>query len=317
MSIKTITKIVCFVISLFVVTASVSSCSGISYGGSETAANASPYKAPEILARINSPEINESSGLAVSRCQDNVFWTHNDSGGGPFIYAFDSKGETLGVWRVLEASNVDWEDMATSVTADGKCYLYIGDIGDNEKKHEVLTIYRFAEPTVPANSSNLSREKAISIEKADRLTFKYPNTPNNAEALLVNPLTGSMYVVTKAASGPAEVFRLEAKFNSGETQAAAKVADISLPASPIGFVTGGAISPDGRSLALCDYSAGYEFSLPTNASSFDEIWFQTPSRFDLGPRLIGESVAFGADSNAVFATTEKRRAPLIRVERKK
>lgn len=320
MSLRTITKIACFVISLFVLSASLGSCSGLSYGGSETSAidaNASPYSDPEILSRISSVEISESSGLAVSGCQNNVFWTHNDSGGGPFLYAFNAAGETLGVWRVSEASNVDWEDMATIVSADGKCDLYIADVGDNERKRDVLTIYRFAEPSVAANSSNLSREKAVATEKAESLRFKYPNGRHNAEALLVNPITGAIYAVTKSSNGPAEVFGLDAKFNSSEVQTAIKLADISLPASPVGLVTGGAISPDGKRIVMCDYSAGYEFTLPATANAFDEILFQKPTPFNLGPRFIGESIAFGVDSNTVFATTEKPGAPLIRIERKK
>jgi len=316
MSLKTITKLACFVISLFVVMAGLSSCSGI-FETSGIDDNASPYKVPEILARINSGEINESSGLAVSRCQSDVFWTHNDSGGGPFVYAFNSAGKTLGVWRVAEATNVDWEDMATIAAADGKCYLYMGDIGDNEKKREYLTIYRFPEPSTTTNAANLSRETAISTEKVEVLRFKYPNERSNAEALLVNQVSGAIYVVTKSQNGPAQVFALEANFNTGEVSAATKVADVSLPASPVGQVTGGAISPDGKRLVLCDYSAGYEFNLSSNSNEFDEVWPQKPTRFNLGPRFIGESVAFGTDSSTVFATTENADAPLIRVERKK
>ena len=76
-----------------------SACSETSFGGAErsvTGDNDSTFGQPEVVAKIASSEITESSGLAVSKCQANVFWTHNDSGDGPFLYAFDPSGKKLG-----------------------------------------------------------------------------------------------------------------------------------------------------------------------------------------------------------------------------
>jgi hypothetical protein len=88
-----------------------------------------------------------------------------------------------------------------------------------------------------------------------------------------------------------------------------------LPAVPNGLVTGGDISPDGKNVVLCDYYAGYLFSLPKGVSDFREIWKEKPAAFDLGPRDIGEAVAFGNDVNTIYATTEHLNAPLIRATR--
>ena len=40
-------------------------------------------------------ELRESSGLAVSRTQPGVLWSHNDSGDGPNLYAIDMSGRLL------------------------------------------------------------------------------------------------------------------------------------------------------------------------------------------------------------------------------
>jgi hypothetical protein len=320
MSLRTIPKKACFVIPIIIVAVCLSSCSGISFGGSEHASIdpvTSSFGDAEIIATIESTSIKESSGLAVSKCQDNVFWTHNDSGGGPFLYAFNSDGKSLGVWSVPDAANNDWEDIAAIRAPDGICSIYIGDIGDNEQKRETLTVYRLVEPLVSADSRNTSRENPLSTRTAEVLRFKYPNGRNSAEALLVYPVSGEIFVVTKRTKGAAEVFKLLPRFAGDDVQTALKIGDISLPASPNGIVTGGDISSDGKRLVLCDYYAGYEFILPMNAKRFDEIWSQKPNPFDLGPRLIGESVAFGQNSDVVFATTERPNSPLIRVERKK
>ena len=39
---------------------------------------------------ITDPRITESSGLAASRQHPGIYWTHNDSDDGPYLYAVDS-----------------------------------------------------------------------------------------------------------------------------------------------------------------------------------------------------------------------------------
>ena len=314
MSIRNITKFTCFVISLLFS----SSCTNNSYGGADHVeighSNGGFVKA-EIIAHITSKEINESSGLAVSKCQPDVFWTHNDSGDGPFVYAFNLKGEPLGTFRIPNAKNIDWEDIATYKTAEGKCYLFIGEIGDNDKKRDVHEIYRVKEPVISEQTTSKNRENALLTSDADILRFRYPNQRLDAEALMVDPENRNIYVVSKQLEGPAKVFKLEPNFFSNEIQTANEITSISLPANPNGLVTGGDISPDGKHVVLCDYFAAYELSLPTNDSNFDNIWKVKPIAFDLGPRQIGEAVAYGWDENEIFATTEKVNAPLISVHR--
>lgn len=45
---------------------------------------------------IEDPRITESSGLAASRAHPGIYWTHNDSDDGPYVYAVDSRtGKTV------------------------------------------------------------------------------------------------------------------------------------------------------------------------------------------------------------------------------
>jgi hypothetical protein len=314
MSIRTITKFAFFVISLLFSV----SCSNISFGGSEHAIIESEnggFEKAEVIARFASKEINESSGLAVSKCQPHVFWTQNDTADGPFIYALNSRGVSLGTFRIPNARNIDWEDMATVKTTAGECFLFIGEIGDNDLKRDVHEIYRLHEPVVSNANGGTSKAEPLAGPEPEVLHFKYPDGQFNAEALMFEPTTQNIYVVTKEFSGPASVYELRPDFSSADVQVAEKIAEISLQASPIGLVTGGSISPDGKRVVLCDYFAGYEFTLPPEAKKFDEIWKERPVAFDLGPRKVGESVAFGDDVNNIFATTEGINAPLIRVHR--
>ena len=316
---RTITKTTFFVISYCLAVYLFGACSMISLGGSEPPPvddAVSPFEKPEVVARLSSTEIDESSGLAVSKCQKDVFWTHNDSGGGPFLYAFDSRGKSLGTWRLNSVRNVDWEDMATVKAADGRCYLYVGEIGDNDRKRDVHAIYRIVEPLISDDTASSSKKTPLAIDTFGVLKFKYPNARHNAEALLVHPTNFDIYVITKSLDGAAQVFELKPNFDLDEVQNASRVAEISLPAVPTGFVTGGDISPDGKRVVLCDYFAGFELSLPNDAKRFDDIWSQKLIAFDLGPREIGESIAYADDEDTVFATTEKANPPLIRATRK-
>ena len=53
--------------------------------------------APGVLEELGPlpPELRESSGIAVSRTQPGVLWSHNDSGDAPTLYAIDLKGRLL------------------------------------------------------------------------------------------------------------------------------------------------------------------------------------------------------------------------------
>jgi hypothetical protein len=84
------------------------------------------------LCTLESAEVVESSGIALSRRTKGVYWTHNDSGDGANLYAFDATGKDLGTYTLSGVEPIDWEDIA-SATIDGKPYLFVGDIGDNNR----------------------------------------------------------------------------------------------------------------------------------------------------------------------------------------
>jgi hypothetical protein len=194
----------------------------------------------------------------------------------------------------------------------GKCFLYIGDIGNNSRTKSEFTIYRVAEPQIVSNSSN--KKDPLVTAQAELLRFSYPDFRHDSETLMVHPQTGVIYVVTKRISGPAAVYRIEPNFG-GVTQAK-KITDISVPAIPNGFLTGGDISPDGKRAVICDYIAAYEYALPDGAKDFDEIWTEKASVIELGDREQGEAIAYGADGNSIFTTSEKKNSPIIEARRK-
>jgi DNA-binding beta-propeller fold protein YncE len=318
MSNKTITKFSVFVIFLAGLCFGAAGCSHFGTGG-ETRANVdadrSPFGKPAIIGKIASSDITESSGIAVSKCQPDVFWTHNDSGDGPFIFAINSKGDSLGTWKVQGAENTDWEDIAEFKDASGHCYLYIGEIGDNGRKRSEQAVYRVKEPVTSADTAKSDAKSPLETETADAVKFTYPDGNLNAETLMVHPATGDIYVLTKRRDGPSGVYKIKPQF--GSTVSAEKIAEIKVPSIPNGLLTGGDIAPDGKHVAVCDYQAGYELVLPAGDANFDDIWKQEPKTIDLGQRKQGEAIGYGTDSNSLFATSEGKHQPLIEVQRQK
>ena len=316
MSNKTIAKFFAFVILLATICFIFPGCAFVPSNEREREAN-SPFDPPKVIGTIRSPDITESSGIAASRCQNDVLWTHNDSGDDAFIYALNMTGESLGTWKVPNAQNIDWEDIAAYKDNSGKCFLYIGEIGDNRAKRPEHAVYRVPEPVIKASDSSSDRKSPLMTENAEVLRFTYPDFNQDAETLMVQPKTGDIYVVTKRVSGPAGVYRLRPAFGREDVTKAEKIAEISVPAIPNGFVTGGDISPDGRHVVICDYTRAYEWTLPDGDGKFDNIWTQEPASIELGKRSIGEAVSYNVDGTTIFATSEKKNSPLITAKRRK
>lgn len=256
-----------------------------------------------ILATIRIAGLDESSGLAASRRHPGVFWTMNDDGG-PFLYAFNRLGESQGRVRIAGARNSDWEGLAIGPgPVAGIPYLYIGDIGDNLARREFISVYRVQEPALGAKESGKSSE----------FRFTYPGGPQDAEALLVHPVSGDLYIINKT-RGTTNVFVARAPLKSSVLK---HVADLDLPGARLltlltGRVTDGSISPDGSRVVLCDYARGFEAVLP-RGRPFDEIWTSKWTPIDLGDREQGEGVAYSLSGKTILATSEGVEFPLIEV----
>ena len=278
---------------------------------------ASTYDSPVHLADLEYQPIKESSGIAASRRNPNLLWTHNDSGDGPFIYAFDRRGKHCGVWRVRGAKAVDWEDIAIGPGPHrGKSYLYLGDIGNNLKTREEMIVYRVVEPLISSTDASSSQQNPRSTQQSDVIRFRYPDGKHNSEALLVHPSTGDLYIVTKVSGEAAGVYKAKAPLSKSSVTLD-HVGEIRFPNALVGVITGGSISPDGRRIILCDYLEAFELVLSDKPGiAFDTIWKQPLNPVNLGARQQGEAVCYSADGMVLFATSEQLPCPLTEVKRR-
>jgi hypothetical protein len=288
-------------------------------GGGEQKPTTQPnedYGLPTKVGVLENRAIDESSGIVASRTTPGMYWTHNDSGDGPFIYAFDDRGHNRGVWRVTGALANDWEDMAAGPgPTAGTSYLYIGDIGDNSGNRFPIMVYRIPEPTI-AVEEGATRKNAQATEAAEVLRFRYPDGRHNAETMMVHPVTGKIYIITKIEFGNPRVYEGDLTAGSAGIITLARVGELRVPSVFGGMITGGSISPDGKRVALCDYLQGYELVLPDANSAFNLIWKEPLRPITLGPREQGEAIGYRLDGKALMATSEGRPAALIQVERR-
>lgn len=279
---------------------------------------AQTYGSPAKLATIKNPSVTESSGLVASRTLPGAYWTHNDSGDGPFIYAINTRGNSLGVFRVTGANARDWEDISIGPGPQpNRTYLYIGDIGDNGEKRDDIVVYRVAEPDLKSAAKGSTKAKPNTTEPAEAIRLKYPDGKHDAETLLVHPTTGNLYIVTKVTFANPVVYEAAAPLTPGKTITMKRIGEVHVPSIFGGALTGGSVSPDGRRVALCDYFQGYELVLPARSTNFDDIWKEKMTGFDLGKRQQGESIAYRLDGNALLATSEGKEFDLIQVERRR
>lgn len=187
---------------------------------------------------VQIPELPEVSGIAISRSVPGRLWAHNDSGQAQ-LFAIDERGKVTARVQVTGATVEDWEAMAVGPCPGGSC-LFIADIGDNSAKRQSVTVYRVAEPS----------GKEASVVGADVLEMKYPDGAHDAEALLVTP-DGHILIVTKGETGPVNVYRAPANARPGATATLERIgASIHGKAAQDQRITDGAVSPDGRWVAL-------------------------------------------------------------------
>ena len=153
------------------------------------------------MGMVRNDKIDEASGIASSINNKNIIWTHNDSGDIARIYAIGLDGSDLGVLKLPGIIALDWEDMCIGPgPKEGADYIYIGDIGNNFSRKKKMKIYRFEEPLISLDSIPIPFD--IKIKDVDKITFTYPDGKRDAEALMIDPVTKDLHVITKRELSP-------------------------------------------------------------------------------------------------------------------
>jgi hypothetical protein len=262
------------------------------------------------------PELLENSVAVMSRRQPGVFYSMNDSDNEPLVFALDTAGNDRGLWRVSNATNIDWESASLGPcagAAPATTCLYIGDTGDNGSVYPTRAVYRAAEPTA-APSPGFNGQFT-----AEKLTYAYADGPHNVEAMYVAP-NGDMFFIAKsplrARDGhlrPAAVYRLPAQAWSA-TQAIAELTDslsIVPGSAPLRVVTDAALSPNGRHLAVRTYEQVFVYTTDSATGRIDHSVAPAICNIVALGEAQGEGISWADDHGRFIFTSEGGASPLV------
>ena len=252
------------------------------------------------IHQIESLEISESSGLVKSRSHPGVFWTHNDSGDVPRIFAISAHGHLIGEFPVEGAEARDWEDIAI----DDSGHLYIGDIGNNANERRDLAVYRMSEPD-PARDASARVDRVLRYRYADQEGFpEKDHSVFDSEAMFW--LSGDLYLFTKHRTDTkTKLYRLPTSAHDGE-RALEPIAEFEVGGSSsslFGNTTAADVSDDGRTVALLCYQRLILFEV---RGSGDALSLHEVRRIELDPNRTRQAESVAWDERALIFGNEQR-----------
>lgn len=137
---------------------------------------------------LQSEKVTESSGLAASNRLPGHFWTHNDSGDGPNLYAINAHGVLTGSIVLQGAAAIDWEDIASYREQD-VARLIVADVGDNQSTRSSVSLYIFDEP---------DPHQHVRLQAFQSLQLRYPAGPCDCESIAVDVKRRLIWLVGKS-----------------------------------------------------------------------------------------------------------------------
>lgn len=252
-----------------------------------------------IVNNLKRQDLFELSGLASSRTNAGLLYTHEDSGNYNEIYVSNAKGDDLGKIVLDGISNRDWEDLACGPGPESsKNYLYVGEIGDNDSAYPSVSVYRFPEPDL----SSASPQMVVHIAP-DVLKFTYPEGAVNAESLLLDPLTKDLYIMTKQV---AHSNLFVAKYPQS-TISTTKLAH--LASFPFDLLTSADISPDGSEILVRNTGQVWYWKRQPNETVLNAMLRKPMDSPYARNEHQGEAICFAADGSGYFTISETKKFP--------
>jgi hypothetical protein len=275
----------------------------------------SRWSEPAKVGDLDVKVINEASGIAIARNGQRLY--HNNDGNFPFFHVTDLQGGATQTVKLAGFTPQDLEDLSLGPCGSNTC-LYIADIGDNAVRRDSVQIALIRE----------QRTFGAEVKPDKVITVRYPDGPHDAEAVTVHPVTGDLFLATKAGiakqQNPSLLFRLTAaQIAAGGEQTfelAGQVPVIRLSETlgdnPRRIVTSMDISPDGKRFALLTYDAFIEIAADLQGGLPSE-WAdgKTHRAFSIATLIQSEAIAYDRDGKSILYSTESVRgstAPLMK-----
>ena len=258
------------------------------------------------LGIVQYDKIDEASGIASSKNNSQIIWTHNDSGDLAKIYGIGLDGRHLGILRLSGVLARDWEDMCLGPgPKDSVDYIYVGDIGDNFSNRKKKRIHRFEEPIIDLSAALEPFD--IKIKELDTIVFKYPDGNRDAEALMVDPISKDILILSKRESS-VSLYRLAYPQSISSVIIAEKVGNLTispkLPYRRSDQITSADISRDGQRVLIKTY---YDVILINNSKNnlLSSILSSEQIKLEYVRESGGESVCWRWDQLGYYTIPEE------------
>ncbi|WP_190809983.1 hypothetical protein [Flagellimonas sp. S3867] len=240
--------------------------------------------------------LSEISGLISTDAS--TIWAIEDNGNKDHIYSLNLQGQQTKEFKVKNAKNNDWEDLAK----DEKGNIYIGNFGNNNNDRENLSVYKIPNP---------DNEPGNKIE-AEKIAFHYPEQKKfppkkskllfDCEAFFYN--NDFLYLITKNRTRPytgkALIYKIPAAKGSHKAEFVGEFTTCTN--QKFCSVTSADISPDGKKIALL--GSGYIWLF----SDFigDDFTKGTQQIIDVKHRTQQESICFLDDTTLLIADEQSQ-----------
>ncbi len=269
---------------------------------------------------LASDELMEASGMQASHSYAGDFFVHND-GGEPLLYAIDESGADLGTIEIVPARNKDWEDI-TSVPVDGRNWIVVGDIGDNMARRESIKLYFVEEP----RTGQFERYSGQQLLK-HALDLTYPDGPRDCESMAYDPVGDQILLLSKR-DKPPRLYAVDLETALTEGQMVLKFLGSMAKLRPptprdrhqwggrtdfISQPTGMDISTDGSEMVIVTYRSLYRYRRGPG-EDWLSVLMKRPEEILGPPAVQNEAVGYTVDGKSIYVTTEKRPAPVFRVD---
>lgn len=244
---------------------------------------------------MSDKKLEEASGLAASKVNVGLLWTHNDSGNPAEVFLIDQDLNIKLTLKLKGVENRDWEDICIGPGPEGgKSYLYVGEIGDNFAQFQLKYVYRFIEPKVTEGTSELT------IENFDTLIIQLPAEKKDTETLMINPLTKDLYMVSKREE-PVHVYEIKFPYAVNETITARDIGTIATTK-----IVAGDFSADGKEILLKNYENVFYWN-NSAGKSMEEVFKTKPAIVEYTEEPQGEAITWSRDGSGFYTLSEKKK----------
>jgi hypothetical protein len=245
---------------------------------------------PKVVYKLPS-ELEEVSGI---EWVNNSLWTIEDSGNENKLYRLDANGAIAHTISITDATNVDWEDLAS----DQEGNIYIGDFGNNDNLRQDLCIYKIGKESLANSETTVVAKTSFSYPEQTAFPPVATERFYDVEALIV--YQNHFYLFTKNRStnsdGSVSLYKIP---NQPGTQPATLLGKFtSCPDFNTCAITAAAISPDQQKVAILSHDKVWVFEDFTN----DKFYEGKKTRMSLnhysqkeGMTFINNSVLYIAD----------------------